>query len=86
MLCWSYSLLSGELTCMQNLLEADMAAHCLGSTEEAWHVKRQLEQDLDECMNSNIHLLERLDNQNLVIASLCKKIDAYERKKWCCWR
>jgi hypothetical protein len=80
MLCWSYDLLSGEFTCTQNLLEAVIAAHCLGSTNEAWHVERQLKQDLNGCVNLNIDLLQRLDNQNLVITSLRKKIDAYERK------
>jgi hypothetical protein len=34
----------------------------------------QLEQDLNKCVNSNIDLLQRLDNQNLVIASLRKKL------------
>ena len=69
----SYDLLSGEFTRTQNLLKAIMAAHCLGSTDEAWCVERQLQQDLNECVNSNIDLLQRLDNQNLVIASLRKK-------------
>jgi hypothetical protein len=73
MRCWSYNLLSGEFTHMQNILEAVMAAHCLGSTNEAWRVERQLKQDLNECVNSNIDLLQRFDNQNLVIASLRKK-------------
>jgi hypothetical protein len=87
MLCWSYDLLSRESTRMQNLLEAVMAAHRLGSTDEAWRVERQLEQDLNKCVNSNIDLLQRLNNKNLVIASsLRKKNDAYERKKWCCRR
>ncbi len=81
-----YDLLSGEFTCTQNLLEAVMAALCLGSTDEAWRVERQLKQDLNKCVNSNIDLLQRLDIQNLVIASLRKKNDAYERKKWCCRR
>ena len=80
MLCRSYDLLSRELTHTQNLLKAVMGAHCLGSTDEAWRVERQLKQDLNECMNSNIDLLQRLDNQNLVIASLREKIDAYEHK------
>jgi hypothetical protein len=62
MLRWSYNLLSREFTCTQNLLEAVMAAHRLGSINEAWHVERQLKQDLNECMNSNIDLLQRLDN------------------------
>jgi hypothetical protein len=70
MLRWSYNLLSKEFACMQNLLEAVMTAHCLGSTNEAWRVERQLQQDLDECVNSNIHLLQRLDNQNMVITFL----------------
>ena len=69
MLRWSYNLLSREFTRTQNLLEAVMAAHHLGSTDEAWHVERQLKQDLNECVNSNFDLLQRLDNQNLVIAS-----------------
>jgi hypothetical protein len=80
MLRRSYNLLSGEFTRTQNLLEAVMAAHHLGCTDEAWRVERQLEQDLNKCVNSNIDLLQRLDNQHLVIASLCKKNDAYERK------
>jgi hypothetical protein len=80
MLCRSYDLLSGEFTHMQNLLKAVMGAHCLGSTDEAWRVERQLKQDLNECMNLNIDLFQRLDNQNLVIASLREKIDAYEHK------
>jgi hypothetical protein len=80
MLRRSYDLLSGEFTRTQNLLEAVMAAHRLGSTDEAWRVERQLEQDLNECVNSNIDLLQRLHNQNLVIASLRQKNDAYERK------
>ena len=71
MLCWSYNFLSGELTHTQNLF---------GSTNEAWRVKRQLQQDLDKCVNSNIHLIQRLDDQNLVIASLRKQIEACERK------
>jgi hypothetical protein len=74
MLRWSYDLLSREFTCTQNILEAVIAAHCLGSTDEAWCVERQLKQDLNECVNSNIDLLQRLDNQNLVIASLHKKM------------
>ncbi len=80
MLLWSYDLLSREFTRTENLLEAVMALHRLGSTDEAWRVERQLKQDLNECVNSNFDLLQRLDNQNLVIASLCKKNDAYERK------
>ncbi len=72
MLCWSYDLLSGEFTRMQNILEAVMAAHPLGSADEAWRAERQLKQDLNECVNSNFDLLQRLDNQNLVIASLRK--------------
>ncbi len=80
MLRQTYNLLSGEIPRTQNLLKATMAAHRLGSTDEAWHVERQLKQDLNECVNSNIDLLQRLDNQNLVIGSLCKKNDAYERK------
>jgi hypothetical protein len=80
MLRWSYNLLSGEFTCTQNLLKAVMAAHCLGSTNEAWRVERQLEQDLNQCVNSNIDLLQRLGNQNFMTASLRKKNDAYERK------
>ncbi len=74
MLRWSYGLLSGEFTFTQNLLEAAIAVHCLGSTDEAWCVERQLKQDLNECVNLNIDLLQRLDNQNLVIASLRKKL------------
>jgi hypothetical protein len=75
MLRWSYDLLSGEFTRTQNLLKAVMAAHRLGSTDEAWRVEseRQLKQDLIEYMNSNFDLLQRLDNKNLVIASLHKK-------------
>jgi hypothetical protein len=80
MLRWSYDLLSGEFTRTQNLLETVMAAHHLGSTDEAWLVERQLKQDLNEWVNLIIDLLQRLDNQNLVIASLCKKNDAYEHK------
>ncbi len=53
---------------------AVMAAHRLGSIDEAWRVERQLKQDLNKCVNLNIDLLQRLDNQNLVIASLCKKM------------
>jgi hypothetical protein len=74
MLRWSYDLLSGEFTRTQNLFEAVMAAHCLGSTNEAWGDERQLKQDFNECVNLNIDLLQRLDNQNLVIASLRKKM------------
>jgi hypothetical protein len=74
MLRRSYDVLSRVFTRTQNLLEAVMAAHCLGSTDEAWRVERQLEQDLNKCVNSNIDLLQRLDNQNLVIASLRKKM------------
>jgi hypothetical protein len=85
MLRRSYGLLSGEFTRTQNLLEAVMAAHRLGSTNEAWRVERQLEQDLNKCMNLNIDLLQRLDNQNLVIASLCKK-KCIRTQKWCCRR
>ncbi len=73
MLRRSFNLLSGEFTRTQDLLEAVMSAHRLGSTDEAWHVERQLKQDLNEYVNSNIDLLQRLDNQNLVIASLHKK-------------
>ena len=57
-----------------------MAAHRLGSTDEAWRVERQLEEDLNACVNSNIDLLQRLHNQNLVIASLRQKNYAYKRK------
>ncbi len=74
MLRRSYDLLSGEFTRTQNLYEALMGAHRLGSTNEAWRVERQLKQDLNKCVNLNIDLLQRLDNQNLVIASLCKKM------------
>ncbi len=81
-LCWSYDLLSGEFTRTQNLLEAVMAAHCLGSINEAWRVERQPKQYLNKCVNLNIDLLQRLDNQNLVIASLRNKNDAYKCKKW----
>jgi hypothetical protein len=49
MLCWAYDLLSGEFTRTQNLLEAVMAAHRLGSINEAWRVERQIKQDLNEC-------------------------------------
>ena len=58
-----------------------MVAHCLQSNDESWLVEKQLQQELDECVNSNIDLLQRLDNHNLVIASLCKTIKAYECKK-----
>ena len=67
---------------MQNLLETVMmTAHCLGSTDEAWHVERQLQQNLDKCVKSNIKLIQRLNVQNLVIPSLYKQLEACECKR-----
>jgi hypothetical protein len=51
-----------------------------GITPEAHHVKQQLERDLNACWNLINNLTNRLNNQHLEIASLCKQIAAYETK------
>jgi hypothetical protein len=79
-LCQEYDALYEQNLRNHNLLQAAMNAHHLGVTNETYNVEQQLEQDLNACWDLNYNLLHRLDNQNLEIASVCLKNEAYEYK------